>query len=119
MNFVADESVDQAIVIALRNKGHAVSYIAESTPSISDLMVLDSANKTNSLIITADKDFGELVFRQKHASHGIILIKLFGLSKKQKVETVLNIIGQHKDNLLGKFSVISPHSIRIRRFNFH
>ncbi len=63
MNFVADEGVDNQIVKKLREEGHQVLYIAEMDPGISDDEVLHQANSQNALLITADKDFGELIFR--------------------------------------------------------
>jgi len=62
MNLVADESVDGPIVERLRQDGHAVFYIAELDPGIDDDAVLDEANRSGALLITSDKDFGELVF---------------------------------------------------------
>ena len=64
MNLPADESVDRQIVDLLRTDGHAVRYIAEIEPGISDDIVLDMAYQETDLLLTADKDFGELVFRQ-------------------------------------------------------
>jgi predicted nuclease of predicted toxin-antitoxin system len=63
MNLVADEGVDRQIVEQLRQDGHDVAYIAELAPSISDDEVLQQANDRHALLVTADKDFGELVFR--------------------------------------------------------
>ncbi len=63
MNLMADECVDQQIVDRLRGEGHKVLYIAEMAPSIPDEKVLENANQNNALLLTADKDFGELVFR--------------------------------------------------------
>ncbi len=65
MNFLADESVDRQIVDALRGDDHAVLYVTEMDPGISDDEVLDKAEKGSAILITADKDFGELVFRQQ------------------------------------------------------
>ena len=65
MNFLADESVDRPIVDSLRQRGHDVLYVAEMEPGISDDAVLDLANQEGALLLTADKDFGELVFRQR------------------------------------------------------
>ena len=65
MNILADESVDQQIVEQLRRAGHQVIYIAETEPGISDTEVLGLASRKSSLLLTADRDFGELVFRQK------------------------------------------------------
>ena len=61
MKLLADESIDRQIVEHLRLDGHHVSYIAEMEPGIPDDAVLNLANDEEALLITADKDFGELV----------------------------------------------------------
>lgn len=75
MNFLADESVDGPIVTRLRQDGHQVEYVAEMQPGISDDRVLVLANQEGSLLITADKDFGELIFRQRRLMPGVVLIR--------------------------------------------
>lgn len=62
MKFVADEGVDAPIVKRLRENGHDAFYIAESDRGISDEEVLEIANAESRILITRDKDFGELVF---------------------------------------------------------
>jgi predicted nuclease of predicted toxin-antitoxin system len=64
MNFLADESVDQPVVEQLRTDGHYVIAVAEMMPSLPDEAVLTMANQNEALLLMADKDFGELVFRQ-------------------------------------------------------
>ena len=76
MIILADESVDAPIVERLRRDGYTVESIAEMTPSVSDDIVLDRANRTNAILMTGDKDFGEMVFRLGHASSGVILVRL-------------------------------------------
>lgn len=114
MNFVADESVDAEIVYTLRNNGHRVDYIAEFSPSLSDSEVLALAHKQESILLTCDKDFGELVVRNRQAHHGIILIRLHGLSQTQKGVLTLSVVKTQGENLQKKFSVISEQSVRIR-----
>jgi predicted nuclease of predicted toxin-antitoxin system len=63
MNLLADESIDRPIVVRLRQEGHIVRYIAELEPGISDDKVLEIANNEAAPLLTADKDFGELVYR--------------------------------------------------------
>ncbi|WP_295445761.1 DUF5615 family PIN-like protein [uncultured Thiodictyon sp.] len=65
MNLVADENVDAAIVSALRDAGHVVTYVRELDPGIDDERVLRLADSERALLLTSDKDFGELVFRQR------------------------------------------------------
>lgn len=118
MKFVADESVDRQIVEGLRGQGYKVWYIAEITPSISDNEVLTVANSHDALLITTDKDFGALVFRQGLISCGIILIRLSGLPTDQKVNIINTGILKLFNEIKGNFTVVSPKSIRIRKIGF-
>ena len=115
MNFVVDESVDRQIVEQLRDDGHSLWYIAEMAPSISDDEVLEIANNESAPLITSDKDFGELVFRQNLVSFGVILIRLAGLSADSKAKIVSLTITNHESEIFGNFTVISPNRIRIRK----
>ena len=114
MTFVVDESVDRQIVDCLRADGYEVFYIAEMKPGISDDEVLSLANRKGSLLVTADKDFGELVFRQHRISAGVLLIRLAGLLPAEKAKMVASAIGSHKTSLPNAFTVITPGVIRIR-----
>ena len=115
MNLLADEGVDRLIVDKLRQDGHAVAYIAEMSPGIDDDTILRQANADNALLLTLDKDFGELVFRQGLVHAGVILIRLAGLQPATKANIVAAAILEHETELLESFSVISPGSIRIRQ----
>ena len=115
MNLVADESVDRAIVDRLRQDGHTVVYVAESAPSIDDEAVLRQANESNALLLTADKDFGEINFRVGRIPAGVVLLRLAGLSVQSKVTTVSTVFRDRGYELASAFSVISPGRVRIRR----
>lgn len=114
MNLLADESVDQAIVELLRRDHHDVLYIAELSPSISDEQVLKMANDRAALLITADKDFGELVFRQGRVHAGVVLLRLSGISSAVKAQWVVQVFRDHAPELQGAFAVVSPGTLRIR-----
>ena len=62
MKLLADEGVDRPIVERLRESSHQVWYVAEMEPGISDETVLDMANREEAVLLTVDKDFGELYF---------------------------------------------------------
>lgn len=115
MKFLADESVDRQVVDQLRLDGHEVWYVAEKEPGISDDTVLDRANQEMAVLLTADKDFGELVFRQKRIAMGVILLRLAGLSPGQKAGIVSVAIHRHLQELENAFTVVVPGAIRIRR----
>jgi predicted nuclease of predicted toxin-antitoxin system len=117
MNFVADEGGDRDIVERLRQDGHRVWYVAEIAPSISDDMVLGIANREAALLLTADRDFGEMVFRQHRFAGGIVLIRLAGVSAARKAEMVSGAIGRCQSELAGGFTVITPGICRTRRLS--
>ncbi|MBA4140856.1 MAG: DUF5615 family PIN-like protein [Segetibacter sp.] len=82
--FVADESVDFNLVKFLRTKGLSVFSILEEAASLKDNMVLELAVEKNAILITEDKDFGELVFKLKLPHTGILLLRIEDLPLQQK-----------------------------------
>lgn len=114
MNLLADEGVDAPIVARLRQDGHEVIYVAESEPGIPDERVLASSNERRALLLTADKDFGELTFRLRRVHGGVVLLRLAGLSLDAKVEVVAAAFATHGAKFVNAFSVVSPGDIRIR-----
>ena len=114
MNLPADESVDRPVVERLRQQGHDVVYVAELSPSMADDQVLLYANERDALLVTADKDFGELVFRLGKVHRGVVLLRLAGLPAAVKFETVVRVFRDHAVKLVGAFSVVSSGALRIR-----
>jgi predicted nuclease of predicted toxin-antitoxin system len=117
MNLLADESVDRPIVDRLRHDHHRVWYVAEMEPGIADDIVLELANREGAVLLTADKDFGELVFRQYRLTSGVVLLRLAGLSPTRKAQIVLSGIKKHMTELMQAFTVMTPGAIRIRRWS--
>lgn len=115
MTFVADENVDVPIIQALRAAGHTVIHMSEVDPSVPDEVVLETANRDGALLVTGDTDFGELVFRQGKVSGGVILVRLAGLSARTKAAVVVSAITEHGQEMGGRFTVVGPGGVRIRR----
>jgi predicted nuclease of predicted toxin-antitoxin system len=115
MNLVADESIDRPIVERLRQEGHDVLDVAELAPSISDEEVLRVAIDEDALLLTADNDFGELVFRQRRVHAGVVHLRLFGISSPLKADLVAQVFKDRAAELPGAFTVITPGIVRIRR----
>ena len=115
MKLLADESVDRPIVERLRQDAHEVAYVAEMSPGTKDSEILDKANAAHELLVTGDKDFGELVFRQGKVHAGVVLLRLEGLASAAKAEAVAKAFREHGSELAGAFTVISPGLLRIRR----
>ena len=115
MNFLADENVDRQIVERLRQDGYSVLFVAEMDPGIADEIVLHTANLTAAVLLTADKDFGDIVYRQRRDFAGIVLIRLAGLPPDEKASVVAAVVARHEAELIKAFMVISARTVRIRR----
>ena len=114
MHIVADESVDFGIVLKLRDFGIEVYSIIESSPGISDELVLEIASGKNLLLITEDKDFGELAYRLKMNHKGILLIRMNDLQRVERLQIIPEIIIKHFAKLQNNFSVLMSNGLRIK-----
>jgi len=108
---VADESVDFRIVLQLRKIGLDVFSIIESTPSVNDIEVLSIAFQNKALLVTEDKDFGELIFRLRMEHCGVLLVRI--IENDIKINTVVETIKNNFEELKNNFSVIKNETIRI------
>jgi predicted nuclease of predicted toxin-antitoxin system len=114
MQFVADEGVGRPIVDRLRSDGHRAYYVAEMNPGLDDEAVLRRADEQNAILITTDKDFGELIFRRQQGTQGVVLVRLAGLSLDAKARLVSNATQEYASHLENTFTVIGPGTVRLR-----
>jgi predicted nuclease of predicted toxin-antitoxin system len=115
MRFLADESCDFAVVRALRAAGHDVMAVAEVAPTIEDTEVIERAVHDSRVLLTEDKDFGQLVYAGAHESSGVILIRFPPSARPSLPALVLATIRQHGEGLAGSFVVLEPHRVRVRQ----
>lgn len=111
---VADESVDVEITSALRSTGFEVYSIVENHPGWTDHQVLEFAFSKNAYLITEDKDFGELTYRLKKPSHGILLIRLIEEGSEEKAVIVLSLLEKQFDQLWKMFAVLERSKLRVK-----
>jgi predicted nuclease of predicted toxin-antitoxin system len=77
MRFLANENIPYDAILALRDKGHDVLWIRVEAPGTNDADVLKRAINEERILVTFDKDFGELAFRFRlPAQCGIILLRI-------------------------------------------
>ena len=112
VKLVADEGVNKPIIDALR--AARFTYFAEEAPGADDPAILAVANDAETLLLTCDKDFGELVYRQRRTTAGVLLIRLAGLAPETKARLVTDAVQTHLGEMLSAFSVIAPGLLRIR-----
>jgi predicted nuclease of predicted toxin-antitoxin system len=115
MKFLADEGVDKPIVDQLRNSGFDVHYVLETHQGCDDENVLLLANDEDRILLTQDKDFGELVYRMKRVHQGIILIRLGTTPAPEKAHLVNYVLQEYGEKLHNAFTVIQANAVRIRK----
>jgi predicted nuclease of predicted toxin-antitoxin system len=115
VTFVADESVEGPTIAALRKAGHEILSIAELNPGIEDAAVLELSRRHLAVLITADKDFGELVFRNGEDHCGILLIRLSENELEANAVSTVAAIERYGAEMPSSFSVLTRLALRIRK----
>ena len=115
MRLCANENIPEDCVAGLRQSGHDVLWIREAAPGSPDSDVLARALAEERLLITFDKDFGDLVFRRgAKASHGVILFRISQRSPAAVAERITAVLAS-RDDWARHFSVVDDFVIRMRR----
>lgn len=115
MKFLVDESVEYRVVEFLRSAGHDVASIAEDAPSTQDAQVLSRARRAKRILLTNDKDFGTLVFFDRHPHVGVILMRLPKEDASSKINKLRLVLSRYGDILSESFIVITQENVRVRR----
>jgi predicted nuclease of predicted toxin-antitoxin system len=115
LRFVVDESTGRGVTEWLRNAGHDVVCVTEAMPEARDSDILDMAVRDKRIVVTNDKDFGELVFRSGQPHVGILLFRLADESSGNRIRLAALTVEQYGTQLFGAFTVVTETAIRIRR----
>jgi predicted nuclease of predicted toxin-antitoxin system len=114
MRFLANENIPGAAVTALGDAGHDVVWVRAARPGISDYDVLAWAADEGRILLTFDKDFGELAKGSTlPATCGVVLLRL-PMPKPGEVGHRLAELINGRDDWAGHFSVIEPGRVRMR-----
>ncbi|MBW7919616.1 MAG: DUF5615 family PIN-like protein [Anaerolineales bacterium] len=113
MRFLANENFPLDAVMALRENGEDVAWIREDARGSNDEQVLTRAQREERILITFDKDFGELAFRSKlPAACGIVLFRISAPSSQHIAQVAVQAIASRGD-WAGHFSVIEDKRVRM------
>ena len=114
LRWLADECVDAALVAELRRLGHDVVYVAERSAGLADPEVLTQAREGDRLLLTEDKDFGDLVFRSRLVVPGVVLLRLSPEDRPLKWDRLKTAIAQFGAGLTGRYVVVEKARMRSR-----
>ena len=112
LKFLADVNIEKLIVDELRKLGYDTTWIAEENPYLDDMSIFKIAQKENRILLANDKDFGEIVFRQKLISSGIVLFRIKGQDTREKIKLLKKVLISHKARITKHFVVIAKEKVR-------
>lgn len=116
MRLLADENVPLPSIHALRAAGHDVVSVSEEAAGTGDQIVLARAVSERRLLLTFDRDFGELVFRTGEQAHpGIIFLRFLPSGPTTAADLLLSLFAQSEIRLDGFFTVLDRDRVRQRR----
>jgi len=114
MRFALDENVPRSLVAALRARGHDVLWASEAMPAAPDAALLARAQAERRIIVTFDKDFGDLAYRTlAPARCGVVLFRERPRSPRITVARVIEVVKMRAD-WTGWFASADAGRVRLR-----
>lgn len=117
MKFLVDVGVSNKVEEYLFAEGHDTKCIRKIDPRLRDSEIINIAAMENRIIVTMDKDFGELVFKTGRVHSGILLLRLESENSEEKVKIVNSIIQNYSKELVNNFCVFQNGRLRIRKIS--
>ena len=115
MRFLADESCDFAVVRASRAAGYDVATVSDLTPGAEDHIVAALAASESRVLLTEDKDFGQLAHATGHSTSGVVLIRYPARARSALAAAIVAVVAEFGDRLIGSFVVVEPGRARLGR----
>lgn len=115
MRFLINESADARLGSFLQQHGHDVTLVARDyRPALPDIDVLAIARREHRILITNDRDFGEMIVGKQLAHAGVIYLRLGAATLQQQESRLQAVLINHSDDL-DQFIVVTERRIRLRR----
>ena len=112
MRFLVDECAGPRLAEWLREQGHEVFSVYGESSGISDDEVLTKAAQENRILITTDKDFGEMIFRERKEHHGVIFLRLADERSANKIAVLNHLLESYPDRIAEQFVTVTETKVR-------
>jgi predicted nuclease of predicted toxin-antitoxin system len=113
--FIIDVGVGRVIENWLAQQNFSVIAISSLNPEMADMDIIELANKEDAIIISMDKDFGELIFKNKIRHKGVLLLRLEDAVAGEKLAVIQNIFPERLLDIKNKFAVYQNGKLRTRK----
>jgi predicted nuclease of predicted toxin-antitoxin system len=115
LKFLVDVGVSKKVERWLIDNGYNIKSVRDINPKMIDKEILKIAVSEGRMVITMDKDFGELVYNSGLPHAGVLLLRLEGARSDEKVKIIEEILEKYLDKLLNNFCVFKDGQLRIRK----
>jgi predicted nuclease of predicted toxin-antitoxin system len=115
LKFLVDVGVGKKVEDFLYKNGYDILSVRKLNPRMSDSEIINIAAKDNRIVITMDKDFGELIYNSGLIHKGILLLRTENCSGDKKAKILSEILINYSSELEENFCVFSKDRLRIRR----
>ncbi len=115
MRFLVDECTGPKVAEWLRGQGHEVFSVFDEARGMEDDDVLDKTYAENWILVTNDKDFGGMVFRERRPHRGVIFMRLEDERSANKIEVLRRLLELYEDKLPDQFVVVTESRVRFGR----
>lgn len=112
MRFLVDESTGPAVAKWLHDKGHEVFSVFNQARGASDDEILTKALTENWILVTNDKDFGEMIFREQRGHRGVVLLRLTDEGSANKVAVLNHLLANYEARLADQFVTVTETKVR-------
>jgi predicted nuclease of predicted toxin-antitoxin system len=115
MRLLVDECTGQTVASWLRGQGHDVVYVGDEASGIQDTEVIARAASEARILVTNDRDFGDMIFRSHLPHAGVVLLRLRNERPSSKIAVLERILKEYGDSLADNFVVVTEHLVRFAR----
>lgn len=113
MRFVVDENMGPSVARWLLSQGHDVFSVYDEAQGMSDEDILKKADAEGYIVISCDKDFGELVFKNRFPHKGVVLFRLNDETTASKIKVLERFLSEYSKVIGGRFTVVTETTVRI------
>jgi predicted nuclease of predicted toxin-antitoxin system len=115
LKFLVDVGVGKKIEQYLKDEGYDTKAVRDIDPRMKDEDIIRIAASEDRMVITMDKDFGELVYHSLLQHSGVLLLRLENATALEKLQVVRNILLTYSDQIKNCFCVFQSNKFRIRK----
>ena len=115
MRFLVDECTGPHVANWLSEEGYEIFSVFHEARGMADPDVLFKALSEHWILITNDKDFGEMVFRERRQDHGVIFLRLDDERSANKIDVIRRLLAKYPNKLADRFVIVTETRVRFAR----